>query len=160
MAVRFANLADIPGIVELGKAIHAESRYRTLGYDPVKLNRMFSGIISSPKGTHCCFVAEHQGQISGVMIGCVEECFFSNDRVANSILIYVDPKRRGGSTALKFIHAFRNWAVNRNAVELSLGVASGVTIDRTDRFLKRLGMQMVGGNYTLSLQPNAQSKAA
>lgn len=53
--------------------------------------------------------------------------------------------------ALRLISAFRKWAENRGAVELSAGVNSGAHIDKTDKFLRRLGFVQTGGNYALTL---------
>ncbi len=46
---------------------------------------------------------------------------------------------------------FRKWAENRDAVELNAGVNSGVDLDRMDKFFRRLGFRMTGGNYALDL---------
>ena len=152
MKVRFATVDDLPALIDLGRRIHAESRFRGFSYDPSKLLQTGQRVLNSTTGTHCCFVAEAStGKLAGVFVGCVEEYFFSRDRIANSILIFVDPAYRGGAAALKLIHAFRTWALNRQAIEVSISIASGVTIDRTDRFLKRIGLKLTGGNYALSL---------
>lgn len=153
MLIRNATVQDIPALIERGYAIHAETDLSVLSYDPEKLRDTLKQLIESQKGTHCFFVAEDpDGRLIGGFIGCVEEYFFSRNRVAHSILLYVDPKWRGSPAAVKFIHAFRRWALNRNAVEMCIGVATGVTIGRTDRFLKRLGFKMTGGNYAMVLQ--------
>ena len=151
MAVRFATQQDIPAIVALGRRIHAESRFQAMGYDEEKLIASANQMVSSGQVSHCCFVAEFEGQVIGLFVGCVEEYFFSRARVAHSILMYVSPERRGGPTALRFIMAFRNWANNRQAVELAINVASGISIERTDRFLKRVGLRLTGGNYSVVL---------
>ncbi len=144
MLIRNAKLTDIPRLIDLGYAIHAESKFSTLNS-----RRQRQMCIRDS----CCFVAEDtDGQLIGVFIGCVEEYFFSRSLMAHSILIYVHPKWRGSSAAVKFIHAFRKWALNRKALELCVGVASGVTIGRTDRFLRRLGFKVTGGNYSMVLE--------
>ncbi len=52
---------------------------------------------------------------------------------------------------LKLLAAFRNWAENRDVFELSVGISSGVELEKMDRFLKRLGFRQTGGNYALEL---------
>jgi hypothetical protein len=151
MAVRIATQRDIPALIEIGRRIHAESRFQRMGYDADKLAHSAEQIVVSGHSTHCCFVSEFDGQVTGLFLGCIEEYFFSRARVAHSILMYVAPERRGGPTALRFIMAFRNWATNRNAAELTINVASGVSIARTDRFLKRVGLRLTGGNYSVAL---------
>lgn len=153
MLIRNATSTDISPLVQFGYLIHAESKFSTLTFDPDKVRETLESIVESSNGTHCCFVAESTDkQLIGVFIGCVEEYFFSRSLMAHSILIYVHPKWRGSSAALKFIHAFRKWAMNRQALEICIGVASGVTIGRTDRFLKRLGFSVTGGNYSMVIR--------
>jgi hypothetical protein len=150
MRIRNATSTDISPLIQFGYLIHAESKFSTLDFDPDKVRKTLESIVGSMKGTHCCFIAENtERQLIGVFIGCVEEYFFSQNLMAHSILIYVHPKWRGSSAAVKFIHAFRKWAMNRQALEMCIGVASGVTIGRTDRFLKRLGFAVTGGNYSM-----------
>lgn len=150
MLIRNAESKDIGRLVQFGFLIHAESKFSTLSFDPEKVRQTLENIIGSQNGTHCCFIAEDsEEELIGVFIGCVEEYFFSRSLMAHSILIFVHPKWRGSAAALKFIHAFRNWAINRGALELCIGVASGVTIGRTDKFLRRLGFSITGGNYSM-----------
>lgn len=161
MLIRNATLEDIPRMIEFGRAIHAESNMSVLSYDELKLRETLTRMLTDAKGTHCCFVAEDQErQLIGGFIGCVQEYFFSRSLVAHSILVYVDPRWRGSPAAMKFIHAFRRWALNRKAVQLTIGVASGVTVGRTDRFLKRLGFELTGGNYTIALNKAESSLAS
>ena len=153
MKIRNAASTDITSLIQFGYLIHAESKFSTLDFDPDKVRKTLEGIIESKNGTHCCFIAENtEKQLIGVFIGCVEEYFFSKSLMAHSVLIYVHPKWRGSSAAVKFIHAFRQWALNREALEVCIGVASGVTIGRTDRFLKRLGFSVTGGNYSMVIR--------
>ena len=163
MIIRDATSADISPLIQFGYLIHAESKFSSLEFDPDKVRTTLENIVASKNGTHCCFVAESsRKQLIGVFIGCVEEYFFSQCLMAHSILIYVHPKWRGSPAAVKFIHAFRQWAVNRNALELCIGVASGVTIGRTDRFLKRLGFSVTGGNYSMVIRypPESNRRAS
>ena len=153
MIIRNATAADISPLIQFGYLIHAESKFSTLEFDPDKVRATLENIVASTSGTHCCFVAESsEKQLIGVFIGCVEEYFFSQCLMAHSILIYVHPRWRGSPAAVKFIHAFRRWAANRKAFEVCIGVASGVTIGRTDRFLKRLGFSVTGGNYSMVIR--------
>ncbi|WP_295051469.1 hypothetical protein [Sulfuricurvum sp.] len=52
---------------------------------------------------------------------------------------------------LKSLRHFVGGAENRGAEELSAGVKSGTHIDKTDKFLRRLGFVQTGGNYALAL---------
>lgn len=87
----------------------------------------------------------------GGLIGCVERHFFSDQIVASIVYYDVIPERRMSGAALRLLKAFRTWAENRGAVELSAGVNSGDDSGKMDKFFKRLGFSPVGGNYALKL---------
>jgi hypothetical protein len=143
------GLLDIPPLVELGHVCHLESRFSRLPYDAERVAQRFKHMIEKPLSTTFFVAARHaSGQVHGLMIGSIDEYFFCRERVASSIFLLVDPKYRGGLAAIKMVMAFRAWAQNRAAAEVYIGVASGVTMQRTGRFLSKLGLQLSGGNYS------------
>jgi GNAT superfamily N-acetyltransferase len=153
--LRFAIAEDVPRIVELGRMMREESRFVAMPYAEEKLSRNLYGLLGlqNNQQTHCCLVATNEAnEIIGCLIGALEEFFFTNAKSANSILLWVTPRYRGSSAAVKLIGAFRDWANMRSADELCIAVASGVTIRRTDRFLRRLGFVQTGGNYMMPLK--------
>jgi N-acetylglutamate synthase-like GNAT family acetyltransferase len=154
MKIRLATSADIPAMLGLGAAIHAESRFADMPYDEAKLKEGLGELIQLQEraGSHCFMVAENRDkQIVGGFIGALERYFFTSAVSANSILLWVDPAWRGSSAAVRMVDAFRRWAIKNQAREVCLLVASGVTIGRTDRFIRKLGFVQTGGNYSLAL---------
>ncbi len=152
MSIRFARHSDIPTLIEIGRVYHQESRFQRFTYNPDKLASNLKGLIDSKSGAHCFFVADDtEGKPFAVLMGSIEGYFFADELVAQSILFWVHPEHRGGSAAVKLVHAFRKWAQNRNAFEVAIGVNSAVDTDRADQFFRKLGFQMTGGNYSLNL---------
>lgn len=152
MKIRFATDEDIPAFVELARTFHALTRFRTYDFNADRLIANFKGVIDNPRGTHCFFVAEDsEGKQIGGLIGCVESHFFSDKLVASVVHYDVLPEKRMGGAGLRLLTAFKKWAENRGAFELSAGVNSGTDIDKTDRFLRKLGFQRTGGNYSMTL---------
>lgn len=161
MKIRFAVAEDIPAFVELGRRFHAMTRFRHYEYDPERVVASLRAVIENARGTHCFFVAEDaDGKPVGALIGCMERHLFSDQPVASVIQYGVVPEKRMGGAGLKLLTAFRKWAENRGAFELSAGVNSGVAIDRMDRFLKRLGFRPTGGNYSLLLHADNKNPSA
>lgn len=148
------TLNDIAPLVELGRLCHVESRFARLPYDGQRVAQRFAHMIEIPLST-TFFVAAHDasGQLHGLMIGSIDEYFFCRERIASSVFLLVHPERRGGLAAIKMVMAFRAWAHARAATEVYIGVASGVTMQRTGRFLSKLGLQLSGGNYSAWLPP-------
>ncbi|WP_428633931.1 N-acetyltransferase family protein [Sedimenticola sp.] len=155
MKIRFATMEDIPVFVEIGSRFHAISRFANYDYNAQRVADSLRSIIGKgqdDQGTHCFFVAENsEGEAVGALIGCVEKHLFSEQSVASVIQYGVLPEKRMGGAGMKLLAAFRKWAENRNAFELSIGVTSGMDMAKTDRLLRRLGFQQTGGNYSLSI---------
>ncbi len=153
MKIRFATYDDIPPFVELARIFCANTRFHTYDFNHERMAANFKAVIDNPRGTHCFFVAEDsQGRPVGGLIGCVESHFFSDKLVASIIHYDVLPEKRMGGAGLKLLTAFKKWAENRGAFELSAGVNSGTDLDKMDRFLRKLGFQCMGGNYSMILK--------
>ncbi|NWG32554.1 MAG: GNAT family N-acetyltransferase [Rhodocyclaceae bacterium] len=155
MKIRFATLSDIPACIEGGKRMHAMTRFSAYDYNTERMAQNLRAVIETGQNTHkthCFFVAEDEaGQIIGALIGCVERHFFSDLLVASVIHYDVLPEKRMSGAGLKLLSAFRKWAENRGVFELSVGINSGVGLEKMDRFLKKLGFRQTGGNYALRL---------
>jgi len=164
MKIRFATVDDIPAAVEAGRRFHAMTRFVQYDYNPDQVAQNLRAVIEAGqngKGTHCFFMAEDgEGAFCGVLIGCVERHFFSQQLVASVIHYDVLPEKRMSGAGLKLLTAFRKWAENRGVFELSVGVNSGVEIEKMDRFLKRLGFAQTGGNYSLTIGVGSHVSAA
>lgn len=155
MKIRFATLNDVAACVELGRRMHSVTRFAAYDFNAERVAQNLQAIIEigqNEKRTHCFFVAEDaDGAIIGALIGCVERHFFSDLLVASVVQYEVLPEKRMGGAGLRLLSAFRKWAENRGVFELSVGINSGVEIEKMDRFLKRLGLRLTGGNYSLRL---------
>lgn len=152
--------ADIEEVIVLARQSHAESRFAPIAFDEHKVREGMRRMAAQPAGSNCAIVVRnHGGRLVGYLAGTIEEYFFSHARVASSVFLFVDPRERGGLAAVKLVLAFRRWAQNRGAAELYVGIASGVTTERTGRFLQRLGLQHTGGNYSQWLTGQGQQQA-
>ena len=138
-------------MIETGRRAHAESRFGNFTYDEEKLRERLAALISLQEtcGSHLCLVAEsREGRLIGMLIGMLEEYFFTSCKSANTAFVWVDPAFRGSAT----IRAFCVWGEKKGAIEVSIPVASDVRLGRTDRFLRRLGFAQTGGNYSAPLR--------
>ena len=152
MKIRFATSEDVPVFVEMAQVFHANTRFKAFDYDPERVEAHLQAVIDNSKDKHCFFVAENgEGKPVGGLIACVESHFFSGQPVASVIHYDVLPEFRMGGAGLKLITAFRKWAENRGVFEISAGVNSGVDVDKMDSFLRKLGFQLTGGNYSMTL---------
>jgi N-acetylglutamate synthase-like GNAT family acetyltransferase len=151
MSIRFATQNDVPFLVETGRVYHSLTRFKAYEYNAERVAQQLTKLIVTNSKSHCFFVADDKvGKPYGGLIGCIEHHIFSDEPVANVIHYDVLPDKRMGGAALRLLTAFKRWAENRGAVEVCCGVNSGVHLNRTDRFLRRLGFQLTGGNYSLA----------
>lgn len=147
--IRFASKNDIPELVKLGKEIYLESQQKDLGFDEARLRNQIEACLRPESKNYCLFVAEREGRIIGVFWGHIDQHFFSKALVATEYMFYVKPDFRGTSVALRLMHAYKTWAENRNAQEIMICMTIGVEPEKFDRFIKKLGFQYVGGNYSM-----------
>ena len=154
MKLRPVVREDIAHIVELGRSVHQESRFADISYDAKRFTANLIGMLDRQQqdGTHCLLlVKSREDQTIGILLGVIERYFFTDMCSASTILIWVDPNYRGSAAAVRLIGSFREWGQKRGVHEVCIGVASGVTIGRTDRFLRHMGFVQTGGNYAMRM---------
>ena len=94
-------------------------------------------------------VAEHDGQVVGMLIGLVTEHPFIKTRIATEVGFYVSPEQRGGRKALRLAKAFEEWAASKGAEDLVLGDVK--TIKDLSGFYAKLGYSPTEGLYVKDL---------
>jgi L-amino acid N-acyltransferase YncA len=161
MKIRVATMDDIPALLELGRSIHATTRFRLFKYSPARVADNLAAVIQDKRGIYCFLVAEDaRGVAVGVLVGCLERHIFSDEQLVATLIHYdVLPEKRMGGAGLRLLSAFRQWAENRGAFELNAGISSGTDLARMDRFMRRLGFEQTGGNYSLILGKPEQGNA-
>lgn len=141
--IRPATLDDIPRLVELGQAMHAESpTFCRLRFDADKAAATIASTINSAAGF--AFVAEHSGQVVGGMLALIAPHYFSPDLVACDLALFMAPEHRGGMAAVRLVNAYVRWAECHGAALVHLGVMTGVQVDKTEALLQRLGARRAG----------------
>ncbi len=161
MNIRFATLADIAVCVELGYRIHRSTRLSRFPYEREVVEKNLRSLIitgQQHRRSHCLLLAEDlDGVVVGALIGCIESHLFSSRPIANLLAYGVVPGHRMSGAAVRLLKSFVEWAKRRGVDEVNIGVNSGIAIDRTDRFMKKMGFAKTGGNYAMCLR---QEKSA
>lgn len=129
----------------------AESRFHRYGVSKVKLLPVITSMMST-QGKVCILLAERtDGKIAGMLAGYVTDFFFSDIIVAQDRWFYVRPEYRGSSAAVKLLIAFRQWADNHQANELSINMSVGIDMVRFNKFMTHMGFGCCGSNFSLVL---------
>lgn len=140
MSIRTATTADVPRLVELGAALHAESpRWSRIPYDPARAAETLTRLILSADGV--VFVAERNGVVAGGIAAVVQEHWACDARVAHEMSFFVAPEHRGGFVACRLICAMRAWAEIKGAAWLHVGTSTGVDPEMTAQLYERLGFE-------------------
>lgn len=141
--IRRALLSDIPAIVELGRAMHAESRTHSgLSFNPGKVVQLLVGMLGKPL-TCLVLVSENAGEIEGGALAFIEPHWFSDDLIAQELALYVSPGKRGTLRAARLVAAIDAWAQGMGAHLLQAGCTTGVAAERTIELYERLGFSRV-----------------
>ncbi|WP_338845114.1 GNAT family N-acetyltransferase [Massilia sp. W12] len=152
MEIRYATAADVKPLAEMGRQVHAQTRFSNFTYQPEKVEKALLQILQYNQGQYGFFVAERKdGSVAGGLVGVIETHIFSDQPVATLVLYEVQSAARMSGVGYRLLLAFRKWAESKQAVELNVGISSGVELQKMDRFLKKLGFRITGGNYSLTI---------
>lgn len=147
--IRRATDADLDALIAMGQALHDESpRYAGMAFSPDKLRRLYEqlkGTILAETG--CVFVAEDRGEVVGMTVGVSAERWFSDDRYATDLTLYVKPPARGGSAFPKLVRALEGWAREQGLPPPVLGVSTEIHPERTVSAYQHMGYEIAG--YTM-----------
>jgi hypothetical protein len=144
--------ADIPATMDLCRSMHAESAYSFLAFDDHKVTTMINRYLSDNAVYFACLASRRDGKKVGILAGYLGTYMFCNAKLAIDQIFFVLPEFRGSRAALVLQREFRAWAIRQGARELSIGISTGVDVERTGRFLKRLGMTEMGSNFKERLE--------
>ncbi|KPU94699.1 hypothetical protein APR50_10475 [Variovorax paradoxus] len=153
MRVREATEADLAVMIEMGRALHAESpRYSGMAFSPRKLTEVFHqlhGTLLVPAG--CAFVAESEGYIVGMTVGTIASRWFSEERYLTDLTLYVRPEVRasllGGRAFRALVMALEQWGAEQGVSGPVLGVSTEIHAEQTVRAYERMGYRLAG--YTM-----------
>ena len=143
--IRHATLQDIPALIDLGQVMHAESRYSVMPYLPSRVERTLHMLMN---GAGCVLVAEVDGELVGGFMGACNEHYFSDQKVAGDLAIFVAPEFRGGMLGARLIKSFVEWAQEQGAKIIDTGVTTGVTTPQTEALFAKLGGKLIGSVFT------------
>ena len=147
MIIRPATVDDVPRVLELSAGIFNESHYpQVCTYNPEKVAHLVSHMIATPD-EYFLHLAEKDGTIIAMYAGLLTEYYFSNDRMAVDLALFVDPTKRGGLAAVKLIQAFEDWAFERGAKEICPATSTQVAPERTAQLYHLLGYEVVGNLF-------------
>ena len=149
--VQITTREQIVRLAGIGREYHGESRYAHVAFSEAKFMRAYERLITRPQTNFGVYV-ERGDDILGVMGAEIGEYYLGTDiKIATNYFLYVSGRVRGtalgGRVAVRLMRLFIDWAKAKGADEFNVHITSGIDPQRTDRFLKRLGLEAYGGYY-------------
>lgn len=149
MRVRAITLSDVPTIVDLMEATHAERALSNEPFERALVEAHVSGIAHGAPG-HEIFICEtNAGKIIGYLKGFLSKYFYNHHVRAVHQVIYVAPPHRGSKAAFLLLKEFAVWGVRNKAINIACAVAveEKKAVAQFDKLMKHLGFVEEGRFY-------------
>lgn len=148
MIIRQADAHDLPVLLQMAAAMHAESpAYNSIEFDKAMTECFLEFVVEGDD--YIKLVAEKDGQIIGALLGHISCFFFSPKKRACDIAFYIYPAHRGSMAAPKLISAYENEAQGRGCGHSYLGVSTAHK--GAGAFYERIGYTNCGTCYMKEL---------
>jgi GNAT superfamily N-acetyltransferase len=140
--MRAATLNDIPVLFNLLVRMQRESRMSVFKRDDEKTKQFLKWIVTNPAG----IVLVDGEPVHAVLMGFVQEIWFSKDKEAFNLPFYVLPEHRKGPSAVRLLVAYKKRAIELGAHPAAVTWVnnSGITVAQTNKFIGRMGFSPVG----------------
>lgn len=153
--IRNAQVADLPGMLKVGRRLQAQSPYADIPLDVATCGSTLGHCISNAFGF--AMVSVQKSEITGFMMGAAVPLWFCRKRSATDIVTYAENAGDG----YKMIKAFIDWSWSiPNVVEITMAQSSGIDVDRGSILYERAGLTRVGNLFTAVREAAAVEEAA
>lgn len=118
---------------------------RKFEYSEVRVQETIAMAIFAPErlcGFAC--VDMEKKRILGVLVATVAGVYWSLERVANDVIVYVRPEARDSFVAKRLLEAYEKWAKKMSIKKIFFIQTTGVAPLRTTKFLELLGWRHIG----------------
>jgi GNAT superfamily N-acetyltransferase len=146
--IRPATPHDLDEILALGRRLHQTSTYCDRSFDDEKVRALMASLID---GHGVVFVGVVSGVIVGGIAGAVTEYWFGRHLHGFDFSFFIAEEHRSGSLAMKLLLALEAWCKARGAVEMRLGITTGINVEGTTRFYEYLGYRSTGPLFTKAI---------
>ena len=144
--IRRAVHDDYEAMIPLGRAMVIEG-WPHAPIDEDKVRQVFDAIVSN--GYACVSVTD--GEIDGLLLGMIDQLWFSQALCAHDYAFYVSPAARGGMAAPRLVADFVKWGRAHAVAEIQISVSSGVQVEASRRLLEGFGFEFSGGIFKLKV---------
>ncbi len=146
MYVRAMALTDFDAVLEMAKAVYRElAPYQKYSFDVDFIRRRFEVLLQGIEGTEFfCGIVASGSDILGFGYFVTAEQFFSSDRVAADVIVYIKPEYRGTVAVFKLLRRYVEWAESLGVVSITLGHSVTEINPQIPQMYERIGFRRVG----------------
>lgn len=142
--VRRVVAADIPDIVTMARAFHAESPiHRNLRFNATKVRQLVDAARQDDDWLVIAAFNDDDTMIGMAMVFALP-AFFSDDYEMGDLTVYVAPEARGTRAALLMVQEILRFGGAKNVKMTRIGLNTGINHDLAARFFAKLGLPQVG----------------
>lgn len=146
--MRQYNMSDVNALVGLlVKYLPELPNYRTVAVDPSRVRFVLEHNLNNESTVMCRVLCDSHDNIVGGMVAYCNTAFFSWEKVAQDIFLFVVPEFRSLKNAQKLIRMYVEWAKLRKPVLITATVLSGYEPEAMDMLMRREKFQKMGMIY-------------
>ncbi len=141
--IRLGDIPDMKAICDLGQELLDQSVYEGIPPDESKFKRLVAGMMGSNNGL-VLVVVDDDDNPQGILLGMIDELFFSRYRVVTDLAVYIRKGYR--EWAPRLIKRLEAWGREKpRVIGASLGISSGIgDFKRIGRMYELQGLHQVG----------------
>lgn len=145
VVIREPRVEDFPEINALGSWFQQSSAYSECGWSETKIMVFILQAAESESDVYMR-VVEKEGSVIGVFLGHVTEYFFSDQKIGQELVMLFHPDERKGilKPVIALLRGFCEFAADRGAREVCVGITSGIAGPGYKKLLNRLGFKDSG----------------
>jgi GNAT superfamily N-acetyltransferase len=135
--IREAAASDIPEIARLGERFHAQAGWDEIAYSRDDCAASLAAFMES--GAFLCLVAEHDGQIVGMVSGVVSPVYFNRGHQSGEELFWWVSDEAPQMTGIRLLDALENHARDLGCETFQMKSLARLGGDRMTRLYERRG---------------------
>lgn len=149
LSLKLATEADWDEVLRMAHEFHIFSPYNGIPFEESKVRAIFDRYLEDPTKV-IVILGVKDGTPVGVIVGVVDELYFSKVLTAGEIIWWVDPPQRGTRLSKDMFNAFEHWGWKMGAKFLNV-VNTQETTDLS-RFYEQQGYHLAESNYVKELK--------
>lgn len=146
--IRPLTLDDIPEIIaRVTDAANESGWINQLTYDAQHIAEKLVAIIQNEN-----YLSIGSHDVGAIMIASISDTWYSPSKQANEMVFYVHPEVRCGGRAKAMVKHYIQWAKDRGAERINIGVNLGIIPEKACYLCESLGFKHTGFTFTQSVE--------